>query len=210
MIKPYHETNLGVLYHGDCLTIMPELEPVDLVLTDPPYGIDWNTSYERFSHGGTNKNKIINDNKEFNPTPFVSKYHSILWGANNFSKKLPKTGSWLVWDKRNSDGTAFLSDGEIAWWSKGNGVYIKSISGQWHRAVSGGFHPTQKPTSLMIWCIEKSKTFGTILDPFIGSGTTAIACERLNRKWIGIEISEKYCEISAKRIEKERSQLKLW
>ena len=62
----------------------------------------------------------------------------------------------------------------------------------------------------MVWCIEKSKTTGIILDPFLGSGTTALACEKLNRRWIGIEISEKYCEIAKKRIEEYTSQLKLF
>ena len=71
-------------------------------------------------------------------------------------------------------------------------------------------HPNQKPIPIIQWCIKKSKTNGIVLDPFIGSGTTAVACERLTRRWIGIEIEEKYCEIAAKRIELERKQLKLF
>lgn len=208
-MKPYFETELGKLYHGDCMEIMPELEPVDLVLTDPPYGINWNTNYSRFSKGMKDKNAINNDDKEFCPIPFLSFNESIIWGANHFCKSLPP-GSWLIWDKRNKDGTSFLSDGEIGWWSHGKGVYIKSLSGQQHRAISGGLHPTQKPVSLMSWCIIKSKSTGIILDPFLGSGTTAVACERLNRKWIGIEIDEHYCEIAARRIEAEAKQLKMF
>lgn len=202
-MKPYYETKLGKLYHSDCLEIISGLEPVDLVLTDSPYGIGWNTNYSRFSRGTSDKRPIQNDDLSFDPTPFLIFPQVILWGWNHYANILP-TGSLLIWDKRNKDGTAFLADGEAAWWNKGRGVYIKSISGQRHRSISGGFHPTQKPIELMLWCIDKTKTIGTILDPFLGSGTTAIACECLNRKWIGIEISEKYCEIAAKRIERER------
>ena len=73
-----------------------------------------------------------------------------------------------------------------------------------------GQHPTEKPFGLMVYCVKFSRTIGTVLDPFIGSGTTAVACERLKRKWIGIEIEEKYCAIAVKRIEAERKQLKLF
>ena len=209
MDKPYYQNELVTIYHGDCLDILPELGPVDLVLTDPPYGINWDTNYSRFSKGEKDKDQVCNDNKPFNPMPFLKYNNVILWGANHYCDKLPY-GSWLLWDKRNADGTSFLSDGEIAWWNHGRGVYIKSISGQRHRAISNGLHPTQKPVELMMWCMEKSKAVGVVLDPYLGSGTTAIACERLKRRWIGIEIEEKYCEIAAKRIEQERKQLKLF
>ena len=208
-MTPYYETELGKLYHGDCLEIMPGLEPVDLVLADPPYGIHWNTNYSRFSKGSKDKDAVCNDDVEFNPKPFLKFNAVILWGANHYCNELP-FGSWLLWDKRNADGTSFLADGEIAWWNHGRGVYIKSISGQRHRRISNGLHPTQKPVELMMWCINKVKYSGIVLDPFLGSGTTAVACERLKRKWIGIEIEEKYCEIAAKRIENERKQRKLF
>ena len=100
------------------------------------------------------------------------------------------------------DGSSFLSDGETGWWKTGHGVYIKSISGQRHRALSG-LHPTQKPVELMKWCIKKSKTKDTILDPFMGSGTTLVAAKELGRKAIGIEIEEKYCEIAVDRLRQE-------
>ena len=201
-MKPYYDYAGITIYNCDCRDILPELPKVDLLLTDPPYGIGWNTNYSRFSRGFTDKPKIMNDHEQFNPGLFIQNHESILWGANHYASRLPY-GSWLIWDKRNYDGTAFLSDGEVAWWSHGRGVYIKSISGQRHRAVSGGLHPTQKPTGLMEWCINKAKASGTILDPFMGSGTTLVAAKNLGPKAIGIEIEEKYCEIAVKRLAQE-------
>ena len=114
--------------------------------------------------------------------------------------------------------TMFSGDFELAWMDRTTGFYkfINVIHGGCINANSTignnqkRVHPAEKPISLMVWCIELSKSTGKIVDPFIGSGTTAIACERLNRRWIGIEIEEKYCEIAAKRIEKENQQLKLF
>ena len=193
------------IIHGDCREVLPLLEPVDLVLTDPPYGIGWDTKYSRFTRltGGTYSGPIIaNDDAPFNPTFLLTYKEVITWGANHYCQLLP-AGSWLLWDKRSTDGTAFLSDGEIAWWSHGHGVYIKSINAQRHRTVQGGFHPTQKPIELMRWCIEKAKSLGTVLDPFLGSGTTLRACKDLGRRGIGIEIEERYCEIAANRLRQE-------
>jgi len=198
----FYQDSWATIYCGDCRDILPMLEPVDLVLTDPPYGIRWNTNYSRFSRGTADKEMVRDDDLPFDPSPFLSFPRIILWGANHYATKLP-SGSWLIWDKRNGDGTAFLSDAEIAWWNKGAGIYIKSISGQWHRSTSGGFHPTQKPISLMKWCIQKAEPIGTILDPFMGSGTTLVAAKNLNRKSIGIEIEPKYCEIAVKRLRQE-------
>lgn len=194
----YVEDNICIAC-ADCRSILPHLPKVDLVLTDPPWGISWNTNYSRFLRGSRDKERIIDDNTPFDPSPFLHFNSVMLWGANNFINSLPP-GSWLLWDKRNGDGTAFLSDGEIAWWNMGRGIYIKSISGQWHRSTAGGFHPTQKPVELMKWCIKKNNQYGTILDPFMGSGTTLVAAKQLGRKAIGIEIEERYCQIAVERL----------
>jgi len=219
MIKPYYETDLGVLYHGDCLEIMPHLEPVDLVLTDPPYGMDWPADSTRFVGGsdaskkrrgaGNAKEKIIGDDKPFDPEPFLNYPNVILWGYTHFANKLPK-GTNLVWIKRfDAAFGTFLSDAEIAWMKGGHGVYcFRDLS--MTAEAKNRKHPNQKPIPLIQWCMEKAKVQGVTLDPFLGSGTTAIACERLNRRWIGIEIEEKYCEIAKKRIENERKQRKLF
>ena len=211
-MKPYYEHNNITIYHGDCLEIMPQLEEkVDLVLADPPYGINWNTDYTRFtSERGCNQRypKVRNDDKPFDPEPFLKFPQVILWGYNCFANKLP-LGTILIWDKRFKNGTAFLADGEAAWWNKGHAVYIYSQT--WQGSNKEGetvrTHPTQKPEKLMKWCIKKAGNIELILDPFMGSGTTLRAAKDLNRKAIGIEIEERYCEITARRLQQEVFQL---
>ena len=121
-----------------------------------------------------------------------------MWGFHHFSNRLP-TGSVLVWLKRYDDGFgSFLSDADTAWMKGGCGVYCKrdvSLQGE----SSDRLHPTQKPLSLMEWCLSFTKA-ETILDPFLGSGTTAVAAKKLGRHFLGFEISEAYCEIARERI----------
>ena len=210
-MKPYYKDDAVTIYHGDCREILPELSKADLVVTDPPYGMNWNTNSSRFS-GGTdpkrrggvaNKDGIIGDTREFNPLPFVSYPHVIMWGSNHYAEHLP-VGTTLVWIKRlEAAFGSFLSDAELAWMKGGHGVYCfrdLSMNAEANRRI----HPTQKPLSLMRWCIKKSgSTDGLILDPFMGSGTTLRAAKDLGRKAIGIEIEEKYCEIAANRMMQE-------
>jgi len=212
-MKPYYETELGKLYHGDCLEIMPHLEPVDLVLTDPPYGASWNCDYAAWitkgpnAKGGNVKRSylpVYGDDKPFDPTFLLLFKNVIIWGFPYFMGYLGN-GTVLVWHKRNSEG--FLCNAEGAWMNRGNGVYV--FKEPVESMQKNRTHPTEKPINLMMWCIKKSKTIGIVLDPFLGSGTTAVACERLNRRWIGIEISEAYCKIAKQRIENERKQPRL-
>lgn len=217
-MKPYYENNNGVLYHGDCLEIMPQLGPVDLVLTDPPYGISLPTNYKERGRCClavcNNYKPVHDDNKPFNPS-FLLELNkpTVLFGANYFADRLPASSGWIVWDKLRPVGID-QADAEIAWTNFVKGVRV--FRHLWHgmmRASEHGknYHPTQKPVVLMEWVLMLRWTpQGTVLDPFLGSGTTAVACERLGRKWIGIEISEEYCEIAAKRIDAENRQLKLF
>jgi site-specific DNA-methyltransferase (adenine-specific) len=200
--EPYYQDDWVTIYHADCREILPHLPKADLVLTDPPYGYGWKTSYSRFRRGSGDKQEIANDNHEIT----ISEWHNpnvetIAFGANCLC--FPFMGSYLIWDKRCEDGFAFLSDAEVAWWSEGKGCYIYSENAQRTRSKNGGLHPTQKPVGLMQWCISKAKADGAILDPFMGSGTTLRAAKDLGRKAIGIEIEEKYCEIAAKRMAQE-------
>lgn len=226
--KPYYQTDLGVLYHGDCLDILPLLDPVDLVLTDPPYGIGESSrkNNSRSKPFGSRKDQKNTRGTLIKPidygfydwdkkpaSPLMIKLcvsageRAIIWGGNFFN--LPPSQKWLVWDKINS---GCFADCELAWTNIAGAVRIfrhmwNGMLRQSERNIKR-VHPTQKPIALMSWCLQFY--YGTVLDPFIGSGTTAIACEQLNRGWIGIEISERYCEIAANRIEKEREQLKLF
>ena len=127
---------------------------------------------------------------------------AILWGANCYPERL-RVGSWLVWDKRFKNGQAFLADAEVAWMSKGHGVYIYAETSQGFVRAGPVQHPTQKPVGLMRWCVGRLGGDAKILDPFMGSGTTLRAAKDLGRQAIGIELDERYCEIAAKRLEQE-------
>jgi hypothetical protein len=191
-----------------------EGERADAVISDPPYGIDWNTNYTRFTSGYNiprrNSKPIANDDKPFDPTPWLKYPLTILFGANYFADKLP-VGTWLVWDKRHSNGTALLSDAELAWMSKNKGVYIYSKTWQGIVRDEDIEHPTQKPIGLMEWCFEKAglERNITVLDPFLGSGTTLIAAHRTQRHCYGIEIEPRYCEVVLKRAEAEGLSVEL-
>jgi len=209
----YYREPSGVIYCGDCLEILPLLEPgsVDLVVTDPPYGINLPTDYakqfniNKNTQGGIGRRSyppIYGDDKPFDPRPLFCFKNLIIWGANCFLEHL-YSGTILIWHKRNSEG--FLCNAEIAWMNKGKGAYIYSEPVEANQAQRK--HPTQKPEGLMRWCMDKYKTEQTILDPFLGSGTTAVAAKQLGRKFIGIEIEEKYCEIAKQRLAQEELAL---
>ena len=211
----YYRNDLGVLYNCDCLDILPYLEPVDLVLTDPPYGINLKAS-ENGGIGRQNFEHIIGDNEIFDPSMLLNFNDCILWGCNHYCHKIPPLkGQWYFWDKVKMNGLKLrIAEGEFAWHKLGTKprAYRHLWSGAYRDSESGvrSEHPTQKPIDLFLWCMSLSNTVGLVLDPFLGSGTTAVACERLKRRWIGIEIEEKYCAIAKKRIEAERKQLKLF
>lgn len=213
----YYKDDYVTIFNGDCLEIMPQLDmKFDLVLTDPPYGMGWNGKISCGKGGHGKKGDvgsrygmtITGDDKPFQPNHLLNFNQVIIFGYNHFAEKLPK-GSVLVWIKRldNAFGS-FLSDAELAWMKSGHGVYCKrDLSMRAESSLGTTCHPTQKPILLMKWCIEKSKTNGTILDPYLGSGTTCVATKQLNRKCIGIEIEKKYCEIAAQRARQEVLEL---
>lgn len=177
-------------------------EKADAVISDPPYGIDFDTDYRRFTGGcgpGTNHAPIANDDKPFDPTPWLEFPAVVLWGANCYSSKLP-LGTWLVWDKRFKNGTAMLSDAEVAWMKTGHGVYLFAETSQGFVRPEPVQHPTQKPVSVMRWCMEKSKAGPVVLDPYLGSGTTLVAAEQTGRIAYGVEISPAYCAVAIERL----------
>lgn len=210
-IKPYYSDEAVTVYHGDCYSLLPLLPPVDLLLTDPPYGIDWGKQSKGGFSGGKGYHRVYDrsvagDDQPFDPALFLNFPDVILWGSNNFANVLP-LGTTLVWFKKNySKLGKFLSDGEVAWEKGGRGVYVawivwdgcaREVENQQH------FHPTQKPVALMKWCLERHQEAQVVLDPFMGSGTTLRAAKDLGRKAIGIEIEERYCEIAADRLRQE-------
>ena len=210
------------LYNADCLDVLPTLTGVDAVVTDPPYGMRWNTKSRRFT-GGVNPalrlgagrsdwGDIHQDAQPFDPTPWLAFPRVVLFGYNHFAASLP-VGTTLVWVKR-SDALfgSFLSDAELAWMKGGRGVYCfrKQFPPPVRMQQAGGrvAHPTQKPIELMAWCLDKAKvpSVATVLDPFMGSGTTGVACLQTGRRFIGIEIDPGYFDIACRRIEAAAAQ----
>ena len=205
---PYFQDESCTIYHGDCRELLPLIGAVDLVLTDPPYGVDFDTDFTRFTGGvaaPTGSHAAVHGDAEpFDPALLSGYKRRIMFGANCYSDALGR-GSWIVWDKRAPGGSKnVMSDGEVAWYSQGHGVYIWSHTWDgFNRASERGtaYHPTQKPVALMRWVLERwSKPGELILDPFMGSGPVARASRDLGRRYIGIEIEERYCEIAAKRL----------
>ena len=199
------------LYLGDCLEILPTLGKVDAVVTDPPYGIGYKSAHKN----SIDYSLIANDDRPFDPGPFLQFKESIVWGGNNFADKLP-IGGWVVWDKRLSFSADRImgSPVELAWCSRRNLFKIirvlhggaknaDALNGDVANAAR--FHPTQKPVIVMRECV--SWLHGDIiLDPFMESGSTGVACVKLGRKFIGIEIEPKYFDIACKRIEEATRQ----
>jgi DNA modification methylase len=204
-MEPYYQHAGLTIYHGDCREILPHLEPVDLVLTDPPYGIaeKWQGGW---GHGWGNARKqssVRNQwdkeapSKETFDLVLSKAAKSIIWGGNYFG--LPPSRCWLVWNKPERGFT--LAEAELAWTNADNVTRVFDCN----RSDIDRKHPTQKPLKLFEWCLgfPWSKDAQTILDPFMGSGTTLRAAKDLGRKAVGIEIEEKYCEIAAKRLAQE-------
>jgi site-specific DNA-methyltransferase (adenine-specific) len=207
-VKPYYQDESCTIYHGDCREILPDLE-ADALVSDPPYGVDWNFSGQgsgRNAQGGRGSKyagmRIVGDAEEFDPTFLLGYSHVALWGFHHFPQHLSR-GTVLVWVKKfpGAYGT-FLSDADLAWVKGGSGVYLSEPLNP-ARFQSERVHPTQKPVEIMAWTIEKAGGTGTVLDPFMGSGTTLRAAKNLGRKAIGIEIEERYCEIAASRLGQE-------
>ena len=193
----------AVLYHGDCLEILPTLPKVDAVVTDPPYGIGINKS-NRLSvsrgHGGETWDEKPADISWLVPMGIAA----IVWGGNYFD--LPPTRAPLVWDKDNA-GRDF-ADFEMAWTNLR--MVARRIIMRPMNMDGGKTHPTQKPVRVMEWCLSFICDAETILDPFMGSGTTGVACANLGRKFIGIEIERKYFDIACERIAAAQAQGRLF
>ena len=208
------EIGNATLYLGDCMNILPTLEKVDAVITDPPYGINENSKKvasrgklaapKDYGHFDWDKTPPPDELIELIRT---KGQHQSFFGGNYFT--LPPTSCWLVWDKMNSGDFA---DCELAWtnWSKA----VRRLQWRWNGMIRQGneerYHPTQKPLEVMKWVIELCPKSDTILDPFMGSGTTGVAAIQLGRKFIGIEREQKYFEIACKRIEQAVAQGQLF
>ena len=205
------------LYQGDCLEVMPTLGQVGAVVTDPPYGIKQDKGFSGFGGFGgfgspIKRRQYAGDWDDNRPSEMLfqavlkAAYKHIIWVGNYFSDLLPVSGKWLWWDKCQTMPS--FGDGELAWTSL-PGVapkkFVYSNNGLMAREKNRA-HPTQKPVALMEWCLGFLPDAETILDPFMGSGTTLVACAKLGRKGIGIEIDPDYFDIACKRVEEAYRQ----
>ena len=209
------------LYQGDCLEIMPTLGKFDAVVTDPPYGIGEaagkaktrtsgltsrirNAQLYRRDYGDSGWDDTTQD--EAIAAAVAKSRNAIVFGGNYYD--LPPTSCWLVWDKEN--GATDFADCELAWTNLPKAV--RRLRFLWNGCMRrerhiAREHPTQKPVGVMEWCIgHLPDSAETILDPFMGSGTTGVACVKLGRKFTGIELDARYFDIACKRIEDAYAQ----
>jgi DNA modification methylase len=200
---------------GDCLEIMPQLGEFDAVVTDPPYGIGESSKnfasrgkiadaakYERESWDSQTAPEAIAKAREIAQA-------AIIFGGNYYD--LPPASCWLVWDKEN--GANDFADCELAWTNLPRAV--RRLKFLWNGCMRkereiAREHPTQKPVGVMRWCLGFVLDAKTILDPFMGSGTTGVACAQLDRAFTGIELNEKYFDIACRRIEEAYKQPRLF
>jgi DNA modification methylase len=198
-MTPYYADDLVTIYHGDCREWTGAF---GAVLTDPPYGIG---AHEMTLGNGARR--VDRGDRDWDSERAEVGWlvdagvPTILWGGNYFG--LPPSRCWLVWDKGTGDND--YADCELAWTNLDRVVkrYYRGWVGQNARETSEQrYHPTQKPVSLMRWCLGFLPA-AIVLDPFMGSGSTLVAAKESGRPAIGIELEERYCEIAARRCSQE-------
>lgn len=229
------EIKENTVYNCDCLELMKEMVKqgivVDWLITDPPYGIGIGTM--AYTNGisivgktGLAKRRDYSRNekqwdnqrisKEYFELMFKVSKNQIIFGGNYYTDYLPQTKSWIVWDKRCDDKyRCDYADCELAWCSKGvarvfhymyNGMLQGDMKNKDER-----FHPTQKPTQLIIQLINYyTKEGDLIFDPFMGSFTTAVCCHKTGRRYLGAELDKEYFEKGSERLNKIKSQLTIF
>lgn len=215
-MKPYYEHGNVTIYHGSALSVLDEFDgvrttPFDLLLTDPPYGIGEADGRNK-SRGKLAVSRDYGadtwDNRPASEAILLARRLSrwqAIFGGNYY--ELPPARCWLVWDKEN--GATDFADCELVWTNFDKAV--RKLTYRWQGmlqepgcAREHRQHPTQKPEAVMRWApLQAPESVKTVLDPFMGSGTTLVACKRLGRAVIGIEREERYCEIAAQRLSQE-------
>lgn len=196
----------ATLYLGSCEDILPTLQPVDLVCTDPPYGIGEAAGKAKTRKGLGPTRDYGNDewdNAPVAPELMAAVRHAgrwqIIFGGNYYD--CPAAKCWLVWDKVNGEND--FADCEMAWTNLPKAARL--IRYMWNgmlreKGAQRGDRPTQKPLEVMKWCIGHAPTSETVLDPFMGSGTTGVAAIQMGKSFIGIEREPKYFEAACRRI----------
>lgn len=206
----------ATLYLGDCLLILPTLPRMDVCLTDPPYGIG-EAAGKNKSRGNIAVAKDYGD-EDWDNHPICADLlamvvragrHAIVFGGNYYA--LPPTSCWLVWDKIN--GNNDFADCELAWTNLPKAV--RRLRYLWNGMLKAtgetrGDHPTQKPVGVMSWCLQQVPDASSVIDPFMGSGTTGVACIKAGVKFVGIEKNALHFETACRRIDEAYKQPRLF
>ena len=211
-LQPFYDRDGITIYNAKCETVLPHLEDCDLVCTDPPYGIGENANKQRTrqGHGMAAQRDYGAYDWDGEPPPTwlldqaISKgSNAIVWGGNHLALGGRQT-CWLVWDKDN--GETDFADCELAWTNLRRAV--RKFRWRWQGMLQEKagdkkevrVHPTQKPLALMKWCLGLVPDAKTVLDPFMGSGTTLVAAKQLGLRAVGIEINADYCAAAVERL----------
>ena len=198
----------ATLYHGDCREVLPMLPQCDLILTDPPYGIGRDgMRASTSSHGGRKAYDFLGWDDAPPPAWLFGLMHEkaehlIIWGANYYPQHLRPSMGWLVWDKGQRISQ---SDCELAYSTMDKALRSLTLN-RAAIAQDGAVHPTQKPVQVMAWCLDFAPDCATVIDPFMGSGTTGVACAQLGKAFTGIERERKYFDIACERIARAQAQ----
>jgi site-specific DNA-methyltransferase (adenine-specific) len=212
MVEPVIIGN-ATLYLGDCRDVLPTLGRDVVIVSDPPYGMGWKTpvSTKRPKSGWS----VVGDDAPFDPSPLLS-FPCILWGANHYASRLTDSAGWLVWDKRCGMPSNDQSDCEMAFCNFGGSarMFRKTWNGGGSLLAENGpdraIHPTQKPVTLMRWCLGFVPEGKTVVDPYMGSGSTGVAAIQMGRDFIGIEIDPEHFATACRRIEEAQKQSDLF
>jgi site-specific DNA-methyltransferase (adenine-specific) len=195
---PYYDRDGITIYNADCRKVLPFLDRFDLLLTDPPYGLgsrltggkgEWSTHFEKSPEW----DHVLSPCWLIRQCVDVAG-NAIVWGGNYY--ELLPTRCWLSWDKMQEHTSGHF---EMAWTNLDKPTRTFRMS-RVEAHADGKAHPTQKPLPLMRWCLGLVPGAVTVLDPFMGSGTTLVACKLDGRKAVGIEVNEGYCEAAANRL----------
>ncbi len=200
--QPYYADEHVQLYHGDCHDLLGLWPDTHLLVTDPPYGIDYDGGTQ---HLRPAEARTEGDAEPFDPSHLLRFQRAVIFGGNNFASRLPDSGSWIVWDKAiQNDLKLRMAEAELAWTNclKRTRVYHHLWSGNFRSSEQGKrYHPNQKPERLMRWVLGLvAKKRDVILDPYAGSGPTLVAAKSLGLQAVGVELLEEHCETIAKRL----------
>jgi DNA modification methylase len=201
---------------GDCREWL-DTATADACISDPPYGVKFRLGKSVNRYGGNTRHHhmpIIGDDKHFDPAPLLRFPVVVLFGANNYADKLPASRGWIYWHKRPGMKPCDFGDGELIWTNQDHVIqhYEHMWSGVCRASEVGKehYHPTQKPVALMAYLIERyTKPGDTVVDPYMGSGSTGVACVRTGRNFIGGEIDPTHYETAQRRIADAQAQLAL-